>query len=126
MPRRTRTSSSPTPRSPTSRTCSPLLAAGVRGLRPQPLAGWTKELTGKQAITVGSVGLDGDFIHAFTGAGAPLGSLDNLLDRLERDEFDLVAVGRALLQDPLWAQKVLAGRFDELAPYDAAALRTLS
>jgi 2,4-dienoyl-CoA reductase-like NADH-dependent reductase (Old Yellow Enzyme family) len=90
------------------------------------LAGWTKKLTGKQAITVGSVGLDGDFIHAFTGAGAPLGSLDNLLDRLERDEFDLVAVGRALLQDPLWAQKVLAGRFDELAPYDAAALRTLS
>ncbi|MER6347619.1 NADH:flavin oxidoreductase [Streptomyces sp. NPDC001595] len=90
------------------------------------LAGWTKKLTGKQAITVGSVGLDGDFIRAFAGEGAPVGSLDNLLDRLERDEFDMVAVGRALLQDPLWAQKVLAGRFDELAPYDAAALKSLS
>ncbi|HLL34220.1 NADH:flavin oxidoreductase [Streptomyces sp.] len=91
------------------------------------LAGWTRKLTGKSAITVGSVGLDGgDFLRSFQGQGATVGSLDNLLDRLERDEFDLVAVGRALLQDPLWAEKVLAGRFEELAPYDAAAVRTLS
>ncbi|MFF3503635.1 NADH:flavin oxidoreductase [Streptomyces sp. NPDC003247] len=90
------------------------------------LAGWTKKLTGKPVITVGSVGLDGDFLHAFRGEGAPLKGLDDLLDRLERDEFDLVAVGRALLQDPEWAAKVLSGRFDELKPYDAAALRTLS
>ncbi|MBV7696755.1 NADH:flavin oxidoreductase [Streptomyces sp. TRM70350] len=90
------------------------------------LAGWTKKLTGKAAITVGSVGLDGDFIKAFQGEGAGVGSLDNLLDRLERDEFDLVAVGRALLQDPQWAAKVLAGRFDELAPYDVASLGALS
>ncbi|WP_432118712.1 NADH:flavin oxidoreductase [Streptomyces sp. bgisy032] len=90
------------------------------------LAGWTKKLTGKPAITVGSVGLDGDFIKAFQGQGAELGDLGNLLDRFERDEFDMVAVGRALLQDPQWAEKVLAGRFDELAPYDPASLKTLS
>ncbi|NEY32767.1 12-oxophytodienoate reductase [Streptomyces sp. PRKS01-65] len=90
------------------------------------LAGWTRKLTGKPAITVGSVGLNGDFIEAFQGRGAELGGLDDLLDRLERDEFDLVAVGRALLQDPHWAQKVLAGRFGELAPYDPSSLRTLS
>ncbi|MEV0964187.1 NADH:flavin oxidoreductase [Streptomyces sp. NPDC049910] len=90
------------------------------------LAGWTRKLTGRPAITVGSVGLDGDFIRAFMGEGAELGSLDNLLDRLERDEFDLVAVGRALLQDPDWAAKVLGGRTGELKPYDAAALNTLS
>ncbi|MGK8491242.1 NADH:flavin oxidoreductase [Nocardia asiatica] len=103
---------------------TPLAAAGVdvfhastrRYWRPEfdgsdlNLAGWTKKLTGKPTITVGSVGLDGDFLRAFTGEGAELGSLDNLLDRLERDEFDLVAVGRALLQDPEWASKVLAGR----------------
>ncbi|MBA4866818.1 NADH:flavin oxidoreductase [Streptomyces sp. PSKA54] len=90
------------------------------------LAGWTKKLTGKPVITVGSVGLDGEFLRAFQGEGAPVKGIDNLLDRLERDEFDLVAVGRALLQDPEWAAKVLGGRFDELAAYDAAALRTLS
>ncbi|MGW7416769.1 NADH:flavin oxidoreductase [Streptomyces sp. NPDC054863] len=90
------------------------------------LAGWTKKLTGRPTITVGSVGLDGDFLHAFAGKGAAIGSIDNLLDRMERDEFDMVAVGRALLQDPQWAAKVLGDRFDELKPYDAAALKTLS
>ncbi|MFJ8624919.1 NADH:flavin oxidoreductase [Kitasatospora sp. NPDC093550] len=90
------------------------------------LAGWTKKLTGRPAITVGSVGLDGDFVRAFAGEGAPVQGIDNLLDRLERDEFDLVAVGRALLQDPEWAAKVLSDRFAELRPYEAAAVRTLS
>jgi 2,4-dienoyl-CoA reductase-like NADH-dependent reductase (Old Yellow Enzyme family) len=90
------------------------------------LAGWTKKLTGKQVISVGSVGLDGDFINAFQGEGSPVKGIDNLLDRLEADEFDMVAVGRALLQDPEWAAKVLADRFDELKPYDAASLKTLS
>ncbi|MGK8464610.1 NADH:flavin oxidoreductase [Nocardia cyriacigeorgica] len=119
---------------------APLVAAGVDAFHASTrrywlpefdgsdlnLAGWTKKLTGKPAVTVGSVGLDGDFLHAFRGRGAELGSLDNLLDRMERDEFDLVAVGRALLQDPEWASKVLEGRLDELKPYDPAALKTLS
>ncbi|MFC9278262.1 NADH:flavin oxidoreductase [Streptomyces collinus] len=90
------------------------------------LAGWTKKLTGKPVITVGSVGLDGDFTGAFQGQGSPVKGIENLLDRMESDEFDMVAVGRALLQDPDWAAKVLADRFEELAPYDAAALKTLS
>ncbi|WP_231873326.1 MULTISPECIES: NADH:flavin oxidoreductase [Kitasatospora] len=89
------------------------------------LAGWTRKLTGLPTVTVGSVGLDGDFLRAFAGEGAPARGLDDLLDRLERDEFDLVAVGRALLQDPQWAAKVLAGRHTELQPYDAASLQTL-
>jgi 2,4-dienoyl-CoA reductase-like NADH-dependent reductase (Old Yellow Enzyme family) len=89
------------------------------------LAGWTRKLTGKPVITVGSVGLDGDFIRGFQGESAPVKGIDDLLDRLEREEFDLVAVGRALLQDPEWAAKVLAGRFDELDAYHPSALRTL-
>jgi 2,4-dienoyl-CoA reductase-like NADH-dependent reductase (Old Yellow Enzyme family) len=89
------------------------------------LAGWTKKLTGKPTITVGSVGLDGDFIKGFMGEGSPVKAIDDLLDGLEREEFDLVAIGRALLQDPQWAAKVLSGRFDELKPYDASALKTL-
>ncbi|MER6470018.1 NADH:flavin oxidoreductase [Streptomyces collinus] len=90
------------------------------------LAGWTKKLTGKPVITVGSVGLDGDFTGAFQGQGSPVKGIENLLDRMESDEFDMVAVGRALLQDPDWAAKVLADRFEDLKPYDAAALKTLS
>ena len=119
---------------------SPLAAAGVDAFHASTrrywlpefegadlnLAGWTKKLTGKPAITVGSVGLDGDFLRAFAGEGSPTRGIDDLLDSLEREEYDLVAIGRALLQDPEWAAKVLAGRFEELRPYDAAALRSLS
>ncbi|MFE3161736.1 NADH:flavin oxidoreductase [Streptomyces sp. NPDC059224] len=90
------------------------------------LAGWTKKLTGRPTITVGSVGLDGDFIKGFQGEGSPVRGIEDLLDSLEREEYDMVAVGRAILQDPQWAAKVLAGRTDELNSYDAAALQTLS
>ncbi|MCH5674675.1 NADH:flavin oxidoreductase [Streptomyces gilvus] len=90
------------------------------------LAGWTKKLTGKPTITVGSVGLEGDFIRGFAGEGSPVRGIDDLLDSLEREEYDMVAVGRALLQDPEWAAKVLTGRFEELRPYEATALRSLS
>jgi 2,4-dienoyl-CoA reductase-like NADH-dependent reductase (Old Yellow Enzyme family) len=90
------------------------------------LAGWVKKLSGRPTVTVGSVGLDNEFIEAFRGEQAAVTGIDRLLDRMERDEFDLVAVGRALLGDPEWAAKVLAGRTGELRPFDASMLRTLS
>lgn len=74
------------------------------------LAGWTKKLTGKPTITVGSVGLDGEFMSLFTeGKGAGNAKIDGLIERLEREEFDLVAVGRALLVDPAWAKRSVTG-----------------
>ena len=90
------------------------------------LAGWTKKLTGRPTITVGSVGLSGEFLASFRGESAEVAGLDTLLDRLEAGEFDLVAVGRALLVDPAWADKVRAKRFEDLLPFSPAALATLS
>jgi len=82
------------------------------------LAGWTKKLTGKPTITVGSVGLDTNFIDFFTeGKGAAVSSVAPLLDRLEKKEFDLVAVGRALLADHAWAKKVHANEVDQLVAF---------
>jgi 2,4-dienoyl-CoA reductase-like NADH-dependent reductase (Old Yellow Enzyme family) len=92
------------------------------------LAGWTKKITGLPAITVGSVGLKGvDFVHSLRNPGdaSEVSDLGELETRLERGEFDLVAVGRALLQDPLWAKKVRDGRSDELMNYEASAMATL-
>jgi 2,4-dienoyl-CoA reductase-like NADH-dependent reductase (Old Yellow Enzyme family) len=90
------------------------------------LAGWTKKLTGKPTITVGSVGLSGEFIGSFAGDASEAVNIDGLLERLEREEFDLVAVGRALLVDPSWARKLHEGRFDELQPFTREAFATLS
>ncbi|MFB5675167.1 NADH:flavin oxidoreductase [Paenibacillus terreus] len=90
------------------------------------LAGWTKKLTGKPTITVGSVGLDSEFMALLTeGKGAGTTNIDGLIERLERGEFDLVAIGRALLADPAWVSKIRDGRIDELSPFSPDALKTL-
>jgi 2,4-dienoyl-CoA reductase-like NADH-dependent reductase (Old Yellow Enzyme family) len=88
-------------------------------------AGWAKKLTGAPTITVGSVGLSGEFIAAFGGEGSQPASIDGLLERLERGEFDLVGVGRALLQDPEWVVKIRDGRQDELKNFEREALGVL-
>ncbi|QDG38664.1 NADH:flavin oxidoreductase [Alteromonas mediterranea] len=90
------------------------------------LAGWTKKITGKPTITVGSVGLNDDFFGAFKGQDSSTRAVDDLLERLEKGEFDLVAVGRALLQDPNWANKIKENRTDELEQYSGKALASLS
>ena len=51
--------------------------------------------------------------------------LEGLIERLENDEFDLVAVGRALLVDPDWATKVREGREEDILPFSREALKTL-
>lgn len=88
-------------------------------------AGWAKKLIGKPTITVGSVGLSGEFIAAFGGESSKPASLDELLRRLDRGDFDLVAVGRALINDPQWVLKVREGRNAELLDFSPAALGTL-
>lgn len=90
------------------------------------LAGWVKKLTRVTAITVGSVGLSGDVYESFAGKSAQSAPLDRLLARLERGEFDLVAVGRALLQDPAWLEKVRQRRGDRIADFTPKAFASLS
>jgi 2,4-dienoyl-CoA reductase-like NADH-dependent reductase (Old Yellow Enzyme family) len=48
-----------------------------------------------------------------------------LLDRLERGEFDLVAVGRALIANPAWPAIVKAGALEDLRPFDRSLLTSL-
>ncbi|MGH1356645.1 MAG: NADH:flavin oxidoreductase [Thalassovita sp.] len=92
------------------------------------LAGWARKLTGKAAITVGSVGLNADFLPDDGSAdfsAAETASIDALLDRAERDEFDLVAVGRALIANPDWANQVAAGNFTQLVAFEKDMLQAL-
>lgn len=91
------------------------------------LAGWTRKLTGKPTITVGSVGLDGEFLQFMvnTDKVAKPADLGALLTRLNNQEFDLVAVGRALLVDPDWAVKVRDGHQEDILPFSREALMKL-
>ena len=88
-------------------------------------AGWAKKITGKATITVGSVGLDGDFFGAFAGQSSQPSSLDELIRRKERGDFDLVAVGRPLLADPQWVQKIKNDQHDQLKGFTKEALAEL-
>jgi 2,4-dienoyl-CoA reductase-like NADH-dependent reductase (Old Yellow Enzyme family) len=88
-------------------------------------AGWAKKITGQPTITVGSVGLEGDFMAAFAGQGTGKTDLSELTRRLERGDFDLVAVGRALLQDPEWVKKIKEGKNEELQDFKPESMAVL-
>jgi 2,4-dienoyl-CoA reductase-like NADH-dependent reductase (Old Yellow Enzyme family) len=88
-------------------------------------AGWAKKLTGAATISVGSVGLDGDVLNAFAGKGSSTMGLDRLIERMEREEFDLIAVGRALITDPNWVAKIQGSDQAAFKGFDAASLAEL-
>lgn len=89
------------------------------------LAGWTKKITGKPTITVGSVGLNADFIPLpgeATFREAEPANLDALVTRMANEEFDLVAVGRAMIANPDWANRVQQDQMDLLKPFEKEQL----
>lgn len=115
---------------------APLVDAGVDVLHPSTrrhyvpafpdedpqlaLPGWTKKVTGLPVIAVGSVGLatefqpgkrDGDLISP-----APV---DRLLGQFDAGEFDVVAIGRALLADPGWVNRLRDDALDGFSGYHA-------
>jgi len=93
---------------------------------PLNLAGWAKKLTGKLSMTVGGVGLGkgrGSPQHIDASQGSD-NNLDQVLSRFLAHEFDLVAVGRSILNDPHWFLKARTG--EPFLPFDPAALQTLT
>ncbi|RYF67822.1 MAG: 12-oxophytodienoate reductase, partial [Cytophagaceae bacterium] len=73
----------------------------------------------------GSVGLTGEFFGAFAGESSQPASLDELNRRMDRGDFDLVAVGRPLLSDPNWVAKIKTGRTNELKGFSKEAFADL-
>lgn len=128
-----------------ARVLTPLVEAGVDVLHPSTrrhwepafpelpgrdgelgLAGWTRKITGLPTITVGSVGLDKVFTTTFTGEGdSKVTGIDRLLEQHADGEFDVVALGRALLADPEWVRKLREGRTGEHIAYRQEHQKTL-
>ncbi len=115
---------------------APLVTAGVDVFHPstrrhyQPafpdvdpnttLSGWTKKVTGVPVIAVGSVGLATEFTPGRAGGRIPPAPVDRLLEQFEAGEFDAVAVGRALLADPAWVNRLRDGALAGFNGFDAA------
>jgi 2,4-dienoyl-CoA reductase-like NADH-dependent reductase (Old Yellow Enzyme family) len=92
------------------------------------LAGWTQKLSGKPTMSVGSVGLTEDFISgtfASKQEAVEKAGIDELVERMNNHEFELIAVGRALLQDPEWLIKVKEGRLNEVESFAKKSLAKL-
>ncbi len=92
---------------------------------PLNLAGWAKRLTGAASMTVGGIGMGAP--RDALGVDRPMEADDNLdavVARLEAGEFDLVAVGRALLNDPSWIERLRDGR--PFLAFDRANLKRLT
>jgi 2,4-dienoyl-CoA reductase-like NADH-dependent reductase (Old Yellow Enzyme family) len=83
------------------------------------LAAWVRRLTGRPTIAVGSITLVEEFKSA-TGRSHATPAPEQIADlerRIDAGEFDLVAIGRALLANPDWVRLVESGRAHELRPY---------
>lgn len=92
------------------------------------LAGWTQKLSGKPTMSVGSVGLTEDFISGTMASkqeSVEQSGIDELVERMNNHEFELIAVGRALLQDPEWLTKVQEGRLGEVDDFVRKSLTKL-
>ena len=92
------------------------------------IAGWVKKITGMPTITVGSVSLDQDFVSQPSegeGATSEPASIDRLLEMMERGDFDLVAVGRALIANPDWPKLVRFGDTAGLQAFSKDLLASL-
>jgi 2,4-dienoyl-CoA reductase-like NADH-dependent reductase (Old Yellow Enzyme family) len=94
---------------------------------PLNLAGWTRKVTGRPVITCGSVGMAKQFVEMDQGTKTDmnLGNLPLISAMLEREEVDLVSIGRPLLADPEWPAKIRAGRDAEIVPHTPDAMARL-
>ena len=89
------------------------------------LAGWVKTVTGVPTCTIGSVGLGLDFLVSLSEgriAEPDLAHLDELMRRFDRGDFDLVAVGRAMIAEPDWPKLLQRGALDQLKPFSTSLM----
>lgn len=96
-----------------------LSPSGIDGSR-LTLAGWTRRLSGLPTIAVGGVGVPPrpeDPRAVLPETVPPTEKVADAAAAIEAGEFDLMAVGRALLTDPDWAAELSDGRTAKMTAY---------
>lgn len=88
------------------------------------LAGWTRKLTGKPTMMVGGTTVERPKYASALTPPTTVNNLDKVMERWDAGEFDLLQVGRALVNDPNWFQRALNG--EELLPFDPQSMRSLT
>lgn len=83
------------------------------------LSGWTKKVTGVPVIAVGSVGLQTQFRSETPGQVIAPAPVEKVVSQFETGEFDVIAIGRTLLADPTWVNRLRNDTLDGFNGYDA-------
>lgn len=88
------------------------------------LAGHVRDMFGLPVVAVGSVGLGTPYARdpVTVVESAGIGRVPELF---ADGEFDLIALGRALLHDPRWVEKLRTGARDDWTGYDPASQKRL-
>ncbi|MBF7014723.1 12-oxophytodienoate reductase [Novosphingobium resinovorum] len=96
------------------------------------LAGWMRKITGSPTIAVGSVTLENDFKHDRSEATGGIAEsaprtrdVEAVASFIERGEFDMIAVGRAMIANPDWAALVRSRETHKLRSFRREQLAAL-
>ena len=82
------------------------------------LAGWTKRITKKPTIAVGSVGINRAYLSNKDNEDLTIEDNLKMIDeKIKAGEYDYVAVGRAVLADPEWPVKLKNSKLDQVLHY---------
>ena len=85
------------------------------------LAALTREITGKPTVMLGGTGV---YREKYDSALVPpkvIDNIDEVMERYRRGEFDMLAIGRSLLNDANFVQKIVRG--EPFAPFDPLCLK---
>lgn len=88
---------------------------------PQTLAALTREITGKPTVMIGGTGVYREKYESALVPPKVIDNIDDVMARFEAGEFDFLAVGRSLLNDPNWLQKAIRG--EPFAPFNPLCLK---
>lgn len=76
---------------------------------PLNISGWTKKLIDKPVVMVGGTGVRRERHESALKPPQVVDNVDEIMERYARGEFDLLAIGRALLNDANWLSRARSG-----------------
>lgn len=88
---------------------------------PLNISGWTKKLIDRPVVMVGGTGVRRERHESALKPPQVVDNVAEIMERYARGEFDLLAIGRALLNDPNWLQRAGAG--EAFLPFNPECLK---
>ena len=81
---------------------------------------WTRKITGKPTVMCGGTAVHREKYDIATTPPKTVNNTDEVMRRFDNGEFDLLAVGRALVNDPDWLKR--ARKVEDFKPFDGRKL----